>query len=200
MEVVRERRGPVLQQRRPGCELKRCEDDALVEALAAAVAQLQMMGATIAALGGQGCLELAAGIAVKLQSWATINPQVQVAVGVPPAVNPRPFQTEQSTGWAVRSAALQLLQPPVALWIEPLGTAAQFHRTIGCVQPGPQHAAAGARRQGLLQGALHGEAARHHQPVPFEVVPLEMGGYHREWPARPRSQQVFDHEPHLQGR
>ena len=200
VEVVGERRRSVLQQGRPGCELKRCEDDALVEALAAAVAQLQMMGATVAALGGQGCMELTAGIAVQLQSWATIDPQVQVAARFPPAVDLRPFQAEQSAGGAVRPAALQLLQPPVALRIEPLRTAAQFHRAIGCVKPGAQHAAAGARRQRLLQGALHGEATGHHQPVPFEVVSLEMRGCHREWPARSRSQQIFDHEPHLQGR
>ena len=145
-------------------------------------------------------MELTAGIPVQLQSWATIDPQVQVAARFPPAVDLRPFQAEQSTGGAVRPAALQLLQQPVALRIEPLGTAAQFHRAIGCVKPGAQHAAAGARWQRLLQWALHGEPAGHHQPVPFEVVSLQMRGCHRERPARSRSQQVFDHEPHLQGR
>ena len=80
----------------------------------------------------------------------------------------------QSTHWSARLQALQLLQPSVALLVEPLGTATQLDLTIGCPDPGPQHTPGCALGQRLLEGTLQAESARQRQPGALQVIAMQM--------------------------
>ena len=175
VEMVGEGRWAVLQQGGPRRQLKRCEDDPFVEAAAAVVAQLQVMGATVAGIPGQGALQAAQAIAMQLQAGMPIEQQLQIAVGLAPAVNHRPLQAMQPAAGPVRPAALQALQLPVALPVQALGAATQFNRPLRCVDPGPQHTAARTAWQGPRQGGLQKKAAGQVQPLADEVIALQMG-------------------------
>ena len=162
IELVWEGRLSMLQQGRPGGQLKWGQLKAGIEADPPTIEKLEMVGAAITNLGGKGQMEAALAIALQPLPQRAVDQQRQLLSGRSPAVNPGPFKGMEATGRPTNpghTLAPQGLELAIALGIKPLGATTEFHLPIGGQHKGPQHAARTPHRQGQGQGPLHEETA-----------------------------------------
>ena len=197
IELVWEGRVPMLQQGRPGGELKRGQLKAGIKAEPPTIAKLQMVGGSITNLGGKGPMESALAIALQPLRHRAINQQTQLLTRRSPAMNPWPFQGMEAATAHSCPLAPQRLELPIALGIEPLGATTELHLPIGGKNKGPQHTSRTPYRQREGQGPLHQKTAMGRATLKLQLGPISGRRHLSQRPALSWRQQVLHDKAHL---